>query len=195
MARRSGRARSALAAFRRRARAQSSMISARIAAMPPARSSASRRTSMQPPAAAASLRSLLRHPGEGIEHLEEEDEGRNQEPLRPAAGSDSSRHQRDAGRGPRARRARRAAADCRAHGRCRRRSAAGSRALRRRPWRAATPCCRAHSLPVHPAGSAVPAHDLAGVGIAQCCGGRQGRGGRAVARCRRPPARCGTDPG
>ena len=49
--------------------------------MPPAARSASARTSMQPPAAPRPCAVRPVHPGERIEHLEEEDEGRNEHAL------------------------------------------------------------------------------------------------------------------
>ena len=58
--------------------AQSSIRAPRIDSMPPAAASACGRTSMHPPAAAAVARSRRLDPGKRVEHLEEEDEGRDQ---------------------------------------------------------------------------------------------------------------------
>src|SRR5580692_64270 len=64
-----------------RASAQSSISASRIASMPPASVSLSARISAQPPAAAAIA---AVDPGERVEHLEEEHEGRDQAALREA---------------------------------------------------------------------------------------------------------------
>ena len=197
---RSGRARSAPAAFISAPRAQSSMISPRIAAMPPAASSASRRASMQPPAAAAMRRLAIVHPGERVEHVEEEHEGRDQQPLgagRAAAAWPSAR----SAPGRRPRRGRPGGAGCPAHGRCRRRSAAGSSAPRSSAPARRRPGCTAQSLPVQPAGSGAPLMTVQPVSrvrqprrsarrrCRRCCCRRPGRRGRrpdspAPAGCR-----------
>ena len=78
---RSGPARSGPAPSSPGARAQSSMMLWRMASMPPAASSAVRRASMQPPAAAAIWLCGIVHRAEGKQHVEEEDEGRDQEML------------------------------------------------------------------------------------------------------------------
>ena len=118
---RSGRARSAPAPSCSAPRAQSSMISPRIAAMPPAASSASRRTSMQPPAAAGVCWRGSFTQANGIEHVEEEDEGRDQQPLGRSSRSVQPRHQRGQRQPPASARGDQPAQIVRARGRCRRR--------------------------------------------------------------------------
>ena len=131
----------------------------------------------------------LRHPGEGIEHLKEEDESRNRGNAPPNACTTIAPSAR-AGTRLRARHARRAPEDCRAHGRCRRRSTAGSQAPRRKPWRdrrpaaGPTPC---RSIPW--AGAC-----RAGLRGARRLPGRRPPSGQRRPcrhRCRHPPARCG----
>ena len=92
------------------------------------------------------------HPGEGIEHLEEEDEGGDQQPLGEGLAAKLG-HQRDQV-SRRARRAQPGGGALSGHGRYRHRSARNSR--RRRPRPGSTPCAIAQSLPVQPGGSAVP---------------------------------------
>ena len=118
---RSGRARSGprLELLRQRAIVDQRVADRRDAARRPAAPRGAPACSRRPPPAA--LRSRTVHPGERIEHLEEEDEGRDEARARRGSRSAASPSARSA-------RARRAAAratssrsDVRSHGRCRRR--------------------------------------------------------------------------
>ena len=150
---RSGPARSAPAASSaRRARSRRSSAPADRGDARRPRPGRPRRASMQPPAARRRPAGAVVHPGERIEHLEEEHEGGDQQPLGPGARSAASAISEVSTRPPASARATRPAQVVRRRGRCRRRSARGIResraAARSTPW------LTAHSLPVHPAAAA-----------------------------------------
>ena len=137
------------------ASAQSSIRAARIAARPPACCSASRRTSMQPPAAAAVRAPRIVGPGERIEHLEEENEGRHEHALGKTLAA-QLRHQRSQHQAALFAPAPRDSLARPRHRRCRHRSGADRPAVPPRLTANSTPCCCAQSLPVQPAGSGRP---------------------------------------